>query len=113
VSARLHLPNRRYSATTKIRHGDAATAYHVTVGISPSGQVLEVFAHGARIGSAMDAILDDACILLSLLYQYGADPISLAARFARSDESAIARIARVAASEVDVEAPWPEPERQE
>lgn len=54
-------------------------AYAVSVGFDPSdGRVGEVFTHGAKVGSAMDGILDDACIALSLLLQHGIAPMALA-----------------------------------
>ena len=43
----------------------------------------EVFTHGAKVGSAMDAILDDACVALSLLLQHGVEPAALAGSMGR------------------------------
>jgi hypothetical protein len=56
----------------------------VTIGFDLStGKIGEVFTHGAKIGSAMDGILDDACITLSLLLQHGVEPAALAASMGR------------------------------
>jgi hypothetical protein len=56
----------------------------VTFGFDPStGRIGEVFTHGAKVGSAMDGILDDACIALSLLLQHGVEPPDLAASMGR------------------------------
>ena len=52
--------------------------YAVTIGFHPlTGDLREVFTHGARTGSDMDGILDDSSILLSLLFQHGVDPASV------------------------------------
>jgi hypothetical protein len=59
-------------------------SYSVTIGFDlASGRIGEVFTHGAKVGSAMDGILDDACIGLSLLLQYGVEPAALAASMGR------------------------------
>ncbi len=76
--SRERLPGRRPNETIDLEIN--GTLYAVTVGYYPDGRVAEVFTHGAKVGSTMDAILDDACILLSLLLQYGAEPASLAPR---------------------------------
>ena len=43
----------------------------------------EVFTHGAKVGSAMDALLDDACVAVSLLLQHGVEPEGLATSMGR------------------------------
>ena len=79
---RLRLPQRRPNMTFGIEH--AGLRYSVTVGYyAESGRVAEVFTHGAKAGSALDAILDDACIALSLLLQHGVEPAALAASMGR------------------------------
>ena len=63
------------------------TLYAVTVGFHPdTGKVCEVFTGGAKVGSSMDAILDDACILLSLLLQHSVAPAALARSMGRLGE---------------------------
>lgn len=58
--------------------------YSVTIGFDLStGKIGEVFTHGAKIGSAMDGILDDACVALSLLLRHGVAPAALAASMGR------------------------------
>ena len=60
------------------------TLYAVTVGFQPdTGEPREIFTHGARVGSNMDGILDDACILLSLLLQHRVEPAALARSMGR------------------------------
>ena len=72
---RQHLPNRRANETVDVTHD--GHAYAVTLGFEPaSGEVREIFTHGAKVGSAMDGILDDVCILLSILLQHGVQPSS-------------------------------------
>lgn len=94
---RERLPARRRTATQKISHG--GRSFHVSVGFSADGRPLEVFAHGARAGSDLDALIDDACIMYSWLLQHGGSPLETAARFARSDQSLIGAIAEVVVSE--------------
>jgi hypothetical protein len=79
---RQRLPDRRPGMTTLLVHNDRS--YSVTIGFDvASDRVGEVFTHGAKVGSSMDAILDDACITLSLLLQHGIEPSSLASSMGR------------------------------
>ena len=79
---RNRLPDRRPNETVELMFND--TRYAVTVGYYPdTGGVGEVFTHGAKVGSAMDAFLDDACVALSMLVQYGAEPGGLASGMGR------------------------------
>ena len=73
---RQHLPNRRPNESIAVEFEGAR--YTVTIGYRIDGKPAEVFCHGARIGSGMDRLLDDACVTLSLLLQYGVDPAVLA-----------------------------------
>ncbi len=82
---RQRLPNRRPNQTVELIYD--GTRYEVTVGFHPAtGKAREVFCHGAKAGSSMDAILDDACILLSILLQHDIAPASLAASMGRLGE---------------------------
>ena len=79
---RTRLPNRRPNETAELMFN--ATPYAVTIGYHPTtGRIGEVFTHGAKVGSNMDAILDDACVALSMLIQYGAEPGDLASSMGR------------------------------
>jgi hypothetical protein len=79
---RQRLPNRRPSFTTRLIY--ESTSYSVTLGYDMrNDRVAEVFTHGAKVGSAMDRILDDICVALSLLLQYGVEPAALAASMGR------------------------------
>ena len=80
--SRQRLPDRRPSVTITFMHD--CRSYSVTFGLDPNtGCIGEVFTHGAKVGSAMDGILDDACIALSLLLQHGVEPMTLAASMGR------------------------------
>ena len=80
--ARQHLPNRRPNETVDVVHD--GRAYEITLGFNPAtGEVREIFTHGAKVGSAMDGILSDTCILLSILLQHGVQPSSFAGSMGR------------------------------
>ncbi len=79
---RQRLPNRRPNETVDVTH-DGHT-YAVTLGFDPAtGEVREIFSHGAKVGSAMDGILDDVCILLSIALQHGVQPSSFVGSMGR------------------------------
>ncbi len=79
---RQRLPNRRPNETVAVAHDGCA--YAVTLGFEPAtGEVREIFSNGAKVGSAMDGILDDTCILLSILLQYGVEPSSFVGSMGR------------------------------
>lgn len=79
---RQQLPNRRPAVTMELIHD--FRSYSVTIGLDvANNRIGEVFTHGAKIGSSMDAILDDACVTLSLLLQHGFEPSALAASMGR------------------------------
>lgn len=79
---RQRLPDRRPSLTTNLAYENRS--YSVTLGFDVrNDRVAEVFTHGARIGSGMDRLLDDACVALSLLLQYGVEPVALASSMGR------------------------------
>lgn len=80
--SRRRLPNRRPGITADLVHD--GHAYAVSLGFDPAdGWLGEVFTHGAKVGSNMDGILDDACIALSLLLQHGVEPAALASTMGR------------------------------
>jgi hypothetical protein len=78
---RTRLPERRPAETTEIEHGGMRFA--VTVGFYPDGRPGEVFTHGAKTGSTIDGLLDDACVVVSLLIQHGVAPHQLAQSMGR------------------------------
>lgn len=69
---RLILPMRRRSETFDVKIERPKMMLAVTIGFDNQGMVREVFTAGAKTGSDSEAMLRDACILLSLGLQYGA-----------------------------------------
>ncbi len=76
MKERRRLPNRRPNQTFELVRD--RTTFAVTIGYDPvTKEAREVFTHGAKVGSMMDAILDDSCILLSVALQHGITASSL------------------------------------
>ncbi len=90
TSPRQRLPNRRENETVDLVFG--GQRFHVTVGFARDGRPREVFCHGGKVGSGMDLILDDACVALSLLLQYGIEPRDLGHSMGRLGDGAAASI---------------------
>jgi len=82
---RTRLPDRRAAETFRLEYD--GTRFMVTIGFYPDGRPGEVFTHGARSGSNMDALLADACVVVSCLIQHGAEPRELAASMGRLGNS--------------------------
>ena len=78
---RVRLPHRRFAETVALEHGGAR--FMVTIGFYPDGRPGEVFTHGARSGSNLDALLADACVVVSCLIQHGAEQRDLASSMGR------------------------------
>ena len=87
---RTRLPHRRPAETIALDYD--GTRYMVTIGFYPDGRPGEVFTHGARSGSSMDALLADACVVVSCLIQHGAEPGDLSASMGRLGNAAPASI---------------------
>jgi hypothetical protein len=81
---RNRLPTRRPNETATLLFGGLHFA--VTIGIYPDGRPGEVFASGAKSGCDLDYLLDDACVALSLLLQYGIEPAALARSVGRTGD---------------------------
>lgn len=79
---RTRLPNRRPSITLPVEWltGDGVHHFTLTAGFCPTtGALREVFyADGQRHGSQMQHTVQDACVLISLLLQYGVHVTALA-----------------------------------
>jgi hypothetical protein len=56
----------------------------VSVGFDRAGRVREIFAEGLRCGSDSDVLIDDACIMASLLLQHGYSATELLGKLMRS-----------------------------
>jgi hypothetical protein len=83
-SRRQRLPNRRRSITEDITIGNAALS--PCIGFDHAGRPAEVFICGAKDGSGLAAILDDASVVISVALQHGI-PGALAKSIARIPES--------------------------
>ena len=67
---RQKLPNRRPCVTRVLE--TLTDRYYLSFGLDPhTGEIREVFIRGAKIGSDMEALLDDASVLMSLALQHG------------------------------------------
>jgi hypothetical protein len=69
TAPRTPLPNRRLQQSQAVEWNGKEWVF--SVGFDPAGTVREVFVKGPKAGSAMDAIMDDASVLVSLLLQAG------------------------------------------
>ncbi len=87
---RQRLPSRRLNETVDLRF--EGRHFHGTIGRFVDGRPGEVFCHGAKVGSGMDLLLDDACVALSLLLQHGVEPQALAHSMGRLENGAPASI---------------------
>jgi hypothetical protein len=81
VSGRTRLPNRRPALTEIVTV--AGHEFAATIGFDRRGQPKEVFLAGAREGSDLQFVIDDASIVISLALQYGVPARALAASMSR------------------------------
>ena len=79
--SRNRLPDRRHALTETIEF--EGRRWNVQIGFYPDGRPGEVFADGVKTGSSMEALIDDSCVMLSLLLQWGCPPADLYAHLAR------------------------------
>jgi hypothetical protein len=87
---RARLPDRRAAETIEIEH--LGMRFTVTIGFYPDGKPGEVFVHGTKTGSTLDALLNDACVLVSLLMQHGIEPKDFATSMGRLGNAEAASI---------------------
>jgi hypothetical protein len=78
---RQRLPNRRPAETVELEHN--GSRFTVTIGFYLDGRPGEVFTHGIRSGSNLDALLADACVVVSCLIQHGVEPRAIASSMGR------------------------------
>ena len=104
---RARLPNRRAAETVMLEHDCAR--YLVTIGFYENGRPGEVFTHGARSGSNIDALLADACVVVSCLIQHGVETSDLAGSMGRLGN---AKPASIIGAVVDLIASTNEVQRQ-
>lgn len=80
------LPARRVQVTTVVEW--QGREWLMGVGFAPDGTAREVFADGVKSGQDMEALLDDSCVLMSLLLQSGETIGSIAERLGNEGEAA-------------------------
>src|SRR2546430_1832178 len=82
---RRRLPNRRRAETADIVIGNMVVS--ATVGFDETGAPKEIFLAGGKTGSAMDFLLADAAVALSVSLQHGVPAAALAKSIARIPET--------------------------
>ncbi len=85
--ARYKLPDRRFQVTFDMEWKSRVWA--VSVGFAPDGRVMEVFVKGHKTGSEMDSIMDDVCVLFSLMLQTGYSAEKMHAHLGREGVDAL------------------------
>jgi hypothetical protein len=81
---RTRLPNRRDSRLRQIEW--AGREWTVCAGFDATGAIKEVFIDGIKTGAHFDGLMDDACILLSVMLQAGFTPEQLVGFLSRETE---------------------------
>ena len=79
--SRKRLPSRRPAVTQDIEVG--GHRFTASVGFDEHDRPKEVFLSGAKDGTDLAAILDDASVVLSVALQFGVPPAALARSVAR------------------------------
>ena len=72
---RERLPNRRPALTQDLDIGGCHVA--ATIGFDPEARPREVFLSGAKVGSEMAGILDDASVVISIALQHNIAPAAV------------------------------------
>ena len=85
---RQRLPDRRLHQITVIEHNGFKLV--VGVGRYDNGKLAELFVDTHKTGTAIDTLLKDSAVLLSVALQYGADAASI--RSALSPTGALAAV---------------------
>lgn len=73
---RTPMRNRRQNETRKVVF--QGWPYFICVGYDDAGRPREVFADGSKQGSDMQAVMRDACIVISIALQHDVEPAELA-----------------------------------
>lgn len=82
---RERLPDRRRQISTEIAWGEGALSqtWTLSVGLDDERNVKEIFVTSILGGSDMEALVDDACVAISLLLQHGMDIAEVAKHLGR------------------------------
>jgi hypothetical protein len=102
---RRRLPHRRSAETVELEHN--GSRFTVTIGFYPDGRPGEVFTHGIRSGSNLDALLADVCVVVSCLMQHGVEPSDIVGSMGRGN----AEPASIIGAVIDLAAAVGEPAR--
>jgi hypothetical protein len=95
---RKRLSNRR--RVTTVEFDFAGARFIGSAGYYDDGQLGEVFLVGAKPGSAMDFLVSDGMILLSLLLQHGVSRETIASSLSRHPDRSPASIISAAVDEL-------------
>lgn len=106
MTARSRLPDRRPSIVATVEW--AGETWLLGSSFGADGHAAEVFLNGPKIGSDHEALLNDACVAISLLLQHGMTAAELARHLGREGIAPGAPMAsplgRIAAELADLEA---------
>ena len=100
MKIRKKLPNRRGVVTTTLEYGNSQ--FTVSVGFhQETGEIAEVFVDGTK--GELEGIIDDACVAISLLFQFGLNPQEVVERFGGTPQDPASVIGRIAYLICDIE----------
>jgi hypothetical protein len=74
---RRRLPNRRRNETHDLVVNSSGTKVVATIGFVETGKPAEVFLNAGKAGSAVDALLGDVAVVISVALQCGIVPSAL------------------------------------
>ena len=97
--SRVRLPNRRRHLLETMKW--EGRRWEVCVGFNEQGLAREVFVDGVKVGSELEALVNDACVVISLLLQSGMPAVELARHLAREGIAAGAPVASVLGAAVE------------
>lgn len=93
MSGRRRLPDRRPASVQTLQW--AGKPLSIGVGYDDAGLAKEAFAYTTKVGSDLEALLQDACVLFSMLLQHGESAQSVADSLGREGIDPLAPAASV------------------
>lgn len=103
LKGRERLLNRRRSELFSFVHD--GFRFSASVSRFSDGRVAEIFISADKTGAAIEALARDAAILLSLLFQHGADPVAITHALTKNDAGGAASLIGAAAAALAQEEP--------
>ena len=97
--SRVRLSNRRRHLLETMKW--EGRRWEVCVGFNEQSLAREIFIDGAKVGSELEALVDDACVAISLLLQCGMPAVELAKHLAREGTTSGAPVASVLGAAVE------------